>query len=355
MQVIALYGIIHQKKEMKEKKILSRLKEEIRRRNYSYSTEKIYAQWIVRFIRFHKLAHPLSLTEDDVVNYLNHLANNLKVAASTQNQALSAIVFLYSNILGKPLQHLDDLKRAKKPNRLPVVLTEKEALSIIKSMEGVPQLVVSLLYGSGLRISEALRLRVQDLDLDYKQLTVRNGKGLRDRITMIPESRVDQIAHHIQKVKNLHNLDLQKGFGETILPKALASKYPGASKKLRWQYLFPSKKRSIDTQTGILHRYHISQRNIRRAVQRASKEHHIHKHVTPHTFRHSFATHPVKNSKIMEFYYICVFESIKDMNWYTGYTNNLKKRFKEHNSGRNKSTKHRRPFRLIYFEGCLNE
>jgi integron integrase len=276
---------------MKEKKILSRLKEEIRRRNYSYSTEKIYSQWIVRYVRFHKFAHPRSLDEDDVVQYLNHLANGLNVAASTQNQALSAIVFLYSHILGKPLQHLDKLKRAKKPKRLPVVLTEKESLDIIQSMSGVPQLVVSLLYGSGLRISEALRLRIQDLDLNYKQITVRNGKGLRDRITMIPESRIDQIAHHIQKVKNLHNLDLEKGYGETVLPKALARKYPGASKKLRWQYLFPSKKRSVDPRSGTLHRYHISQRNIRRAVRRATNDHHIQKHVTPHTFRHSFATH----------------------------------------------------------------
>lgn len=280
---------------MKEKKILSRLKEEIRRRNYSYSTEKIYAQWIIRFVRFHKLTHPKSLSEKDVVAYLNHLANNLNVAASTQNQALSAIVFLYTHILGQPLQQLDDLKRAKKPIHLPVVLTEKEALSVIKSMDGVPKLVVSLLYGSGLRISEALRLRVQDLDLEYKQLTVRNGKGLRDRITMIPESRIDQLTHQIRKVKNLHAMDLEKGFGETILPKALARKYPEASKQLRWQYLFPSKKRSFDSRTKVHFRYHISQRNIRRAVRRALKEHHIQKHVTPHTFRHSFATHLLSN------------------------------------------------------------
>ena len=280
---------------MKEKKILSRLKEEIRRRNYSYSTEKIYSQWIIRFVRFHNNTHPKSLAEKDVVQYLNYLANDLNVAASTQNQALSAIVFLYSHILGSPLKHLDQLKRAKKPSHLPVVLTEREALNIIKSMSGVPQLVVSLLYGSGLRISEALRLRVQDLDLDYKQLTVRNGKGMRDRITMIPESRIDQIAHHIQKVKNLHNIDLQKGFGETILPKALARKYPDAPKQLRWQYLFPSKKRSLDPRTNVFHRYHISPRNIRRAVQRASKKHLIQKHVTPQTFRHSFATHLLSN------------------------------------------------------------
>lgn len=280
---------------MQEKKLLSRVKEEIRRRNYSYSTEKTYTQWIVRFVKFHNMTHPASLNENDVVHYLNHLANSLNVAASTQNQALSAIVFLYSHILDRPLQQLDDLKRAKKSKHLPVVLTEKEALSVIESMNGVPKLVVSLLYGSGLRISEALRLRVQDLDLDYKQLTVRNGKGLRDRITMIPESRIDQLTHHIRKVQNLHRQDLEKGMGEAILPKALARKYPDAPKQFRWQYLFPSKKPSLDPHTGTLYRYHISQRNIRRAVKRASTRHHIQKHVTPHTFRHSFATHLLSN------------------------------------------------------------
>lgn len=282
-------------KSMKEKKILTRLKEEIRRRNYSYSTEKTYSQWIVRFIRYHNLTHPKFLKEEDVVKYLNYLANDLNVAASTQNQALSAIVFLYSHILVQPLQHLDKLKRAKKPKRLPVVLTEQEAMAIIHSMDGVPKLVVSMLYGSGLRISEALRLRIQDLDLDYKQITVRNGKGLQDRITMIPESRLDQIRCHIQKVKNLHKMDLEKGFGATILPKALARKYPGAAKEIRWQYLFPSKKRSLDPRSGIRHRYHISQRNIRRSVRRALNKDQIQKHVTPHTFRHSFATHLLNN------------------------------------------------------------
>ncbi|MEX2347968.1 MAG: integron integrase [Balneolaceae bacterium] len=271
--------------------MIDQLKEEIRRRNYSYSTEKTYSQWIVRFVRFHNYTHPKSLNENDVVSYLNYLANDLNVAASTQNQALSAIVFLYSHILSKPLNHLDKLKRAKKPKRLPVVLTEQEAMAIINSMNGVPKLVLSLLYGSGMRISEALRLRVLDLDLDYKQITVHNGKGLQDRVTMIPDTLIDKFRIHIQKVKNLHRLDLEKGFGETILPKALARKYPTAAKDVRWQYLFPSKKRSVDPRSKVRHRYHISQRDIRRAVRKAVDKHQIHKHVTPHTFRHSFATH----------------------------------------------------------------
>jgi len=280
---------------MKAKKLLTRLREEIRRRNYSYNTEKTYSQWIVRFVKYHKYTHPKELNEQDVVKYLNYLANELNVAASTQNQALSAIVFLYSHILNQPLQNLDELKRAKKPKRLPVVLTEQEAMAVINSMKGVHRLVISLLYGSGLRISEALRIRIQDLDLTYKQITVRDGKGLRDRVTMIPESIADQISHQIQKVKNLHKLDLEKGFGETILPKALARKYPNAAWETRWQYLFPSKRRSVDPRSDIRHRYHISQRDVRRSVHMAVNKHPIQKHVTPHTFRHSFATHLLKN------------------------------------------------------------
>lgn len=280
---------------MKKKKLLDRLKEEIRRRNYSYNTEKVYCQWVVRFVHYHNLKHPAVLQQTDVVRYLNYLANELNVAASTQNQALSAIVFLYKYILDQPLEHLNDLKRAKRPKRLPVVLTEKEAISVISSMNGVHKLVVSLLYGSGLRISEALRLRILDVDLEYKQITVRNGKGLRDRVTMIPEKIVPELSHHIRKVNNLHQRDLLQGYGETILPNALAKKFPSAAKELKWQYLFPSKKRNVDPRSGIRHRYHISQRHIRRSVRRASNKHNIQKHVTPHTFRHSFATHLLQN------------------------------------------------------------
>lgn len=280
---------------MKKKKLTTRLREEIRRRNYSYSTEKIYVQWVARFIRFHNLTHPKNLTERDVVSYLNYLANRLNVAASTQNQALSAIVFLYKHTLNSPLKNLDNLKRAKRPKRMPVVLSEKEALSIINSTEGVHKLVISLLYGSGLRISEALRLRLLDVDIGYKQITVRNGKGLRDRVTMISESILPDLEKHILKVKNLHRLDLANGYGETMLPKALARKYPLASKSTKWQYLFPSKTKRKDPRTGMRHRYHISARHIRRSVRNAVHLHQIEKHVTPHTFRHSFATHPVRN------------------------------------------------------------
>lgn len=280
---------------MKKKKILDQLKDEIRRRNYSYSTEKNYSRWIIRFVRYHNLTHPLKLNEKDIVVFLNHLANDLNVAASTQNQALSAIVFLYEHILMKPIENLNNLKRSKKPKNLPVVLTEKEALSIIHQMNGVNKLVISLIYGSGLRISEALRLRILDIDFDYKQLTVRNGKGLKDRVTMIAESIIPGLKYHIKKVHYLHQEDLKKGYGETILPKALARKYPSASHQFKWQYLFPSKIRQKDPRTSIRHRYHISPRKIRMAVKQVCNHSRIQKHVTPHTFRHSFATHLLKN------------------------------------------------------------
>jgi integron integrase len=280
---------------VKKKKLLGQLKDEIRRRNYSYSTEKNYSLWVVRFVRFHNLRHPLKLNENDIVAFLNHLANDLNVAASTQNQALSAIVFLYEHILKKPVKNLQHLKRAKKPKRLPVVLSETEALSVINQLEGVNNLVLSLIYGSGLRISESLRLRILDIDFEYKQIIVRNGKGQQDRVTMIPESIIPSLKTHIKKVKNLHQEDLYKGFGETILPKALARKYPNESGRFKWQYLFPSKIRRVDPRTGIHHRYHISPRNVRSAVQTAAFKSGIQKHVTPHTFRHSFATHLLKN------------------------------------------------------------
>lgn len=280
---------------MKSKKLLVQLKEEIRRRNYSYSTEKSYCQWIVRYVRFHGLRHPIELDHTHVVTFLNDLANQKNVAASTQNQALSAIVFLYKNILNKPLESLDKLKRAKRSIHMPVVLSEDEARNVFIYLEGVPKLIVSLLYGAGMRISEALRLRVLDVDFGYQQIVVRNGKGLRDRVTMLPELIKTDLINHIQKVKRLHQTDLGKGYGETILPKSLAVKYPNAAKELKWQYLFPSKKRSSDPRSGVTHRYHVSARDVRRSIQYAVKQSNIEKHVTPHTFRHSFATHLLKS------------------------------------------------------------
>jgi len=280
---------------MSKRKLLDQIRREIRRRNYSYSTEKSYCQWVVRYVRFHKLMHPRDLGNQDIVRYLNYLANECNLAASTQNQALSALVFLYEHVLKIPVGDLENLKRAKKPKRLPVVLSKEQALAIINELNGVNQLVLELIYGAGLRISEALGLRIQDVDFGYKQITVWNGKGRKDRITMLPDRVIPKLKLHIDKVRRLHQTDLKKGYGKTILPNALSKKYPGAESKFIWQYLFPSKTRRRHPRSGINHRYHISARNLRRELNRVTSKLDVPKRATPHTFRHSFATHLLSN------------------------------------------------------------
>lgn len=280
---------------MGKRKLLDLIKREIRRRNYSYSTEKTYCQWVVRYVRYHNLTHPRELGNRDIVKYLNYLANECNLAASTQNQALSALVFLYEHVLDIPVEELNNLKRAKKHKRLPVVLSKEQALAIINEMSGVNQMVLELIYGAGLRISEVLSLRIQDVDVAYRQITVWNGKGRKDRITMLPDRVIPKLKIHIDKVRRLHRSDLKKGFGKTILPNALSKKYPDAEEKFIWQYLFPARNRRKDPRSGIRHRYHISAKNVRFELRRASNILNIPKRVTPHTFRHSFATHLLKN------------------------------------------------------------
>jgi integron integrase len=272
-------------------KLLDQVRNEIRRRNYSYRTEQAYVRWIVRFVKYHGTVHPQKLDDADVKKYLNHLANNRNVAAGTQNQALSALVFLYKEVLGWASLNLKGLTRAKEPKKLPVVLSTGEVQQILGHMHGVPLLACQLLYGAGLRISECLRMRVQDLDFAYTQIWVRSGKGKKDRVTVMPQKCVPKLKKQLKKVGCLHEKDLSRGVGRTILPKALAKKYPGEDKKLRWQYLFPSPQRSIDPRTRIKHRYHISNSYIHRALKQALEKSSINKKVTCHTFRHSFATH----------------------------------------------------------------
>lgn len=276
-------------------KLIDKVRREIQRRNYSYSTEKRYSDWIKQYIRFHDLKHPNQLKEKDIVRFLNHLVQSRNIAASTQNQALCAIVFLYKQVLKSDVGDLKNLKRAKKPKHLPTVLSKKEVWSLLSKLEGIDFLVASILYGTGLRISEALRLRVQDIDFDYMQIIVRNGKGKRDRITMLPDKLHSTINDQIRKVRNLHQQDLARGYGRTILPNALAKKYPNAARELGWQYLFPAKNRRKDPVTGFRHRYHISPKNIQRAVKKAAKAAEINKKTSPHTLRHSFATHLLQN------------------------------------------------------------
>lgn len=276
-------------------KLLEKVRQEIRRRNYSDSTEKSYTDWIKQFIRFHNMKHPNQLGEKDIVKFLNYLVQIRNVAASTQNQALCAIIFLYKNVLKSEVGDLKNLARAKKPKHLPTVLSKNEVRNLLSGLNGVPFLVASLLYGTGLRVSEALRLRVKDVDFDYMQITVRNGKGKKDRITMLPDKLKPLLKEQIKKVHYLHERDLAKGFGRTILPHALAKKYPDAATELGWQYLFPSRYRKNDPKTGFQHRYHISPKNIQRAVKKAARAADINKKASPHTLRHSFATHLLGN------------------------------------------------------------
>ncbi|HET6527619.1 MAG TPA: integron integrase [Balneolaceae bacterium] len=280
---------------MAGQKLLTQLRTEIRRRNYSYRTEKAYSQWIVRFIKFHKLTHPRDLTEDDVVAFLNWLAVDRNVAASTQNQALCAIVFLYKHILKQPLQKLHNLQRAKESQHLPVVLSKDEAQKIINQLKGTKRLIISLLYGSGLRLSECLRLRVQDIDFGYDQVWIRNSKGLKDRVSMLPERIKTELQQHVKKVRNLHARDISQGHGAVVLPNALQRKYPGQEKKLGWQYLFPSSKRRKDPRSGKMQRYHISGSTVHKAIKEAVEKTTVRKKVSSHTFRHSFATHLLEN------------------------------------------------------------
>lgn len=276
---------------MSKSKLLTKVREEIRRRNYSYRTEQAYIRWIVRFIRFHSYTHPLKMDKEQVVKFLNWLANDRNVAASTQNQALCAIIFLYEQVLDNPLGSFDNLQRASKPKRLPVVLSSKEARRVLANMEGDTRLMAELLYGSGLRQSECLRLRVKDVDFEFNQIWVRSGKGKKDRTTVLPEICKEKLKNQVKQVKVLHQKDLERGYGEVVLPKALSKKYPSLAKEFGWQYLFPSARIAKDPRTGVTQWYHKSSSYLHKAIKAAVRKTNIIKKVSSHTFRHSFATH----------------------------------------------------------------
>jgi len=277
------------------REMLDRVRDAIRVKHYSYQTEKSYVQWIRRFILFHNKRHPSEMGGDEVNAFLTHLATTENVAASTQNQALSAILFLYREVLQQELDLNLDAVRAKKPRRLPTVLTAEEVRAVLQQMEGVSQLVAKLLYGSGLRLNEALSLRVKDLDFAQKQLQIRDSKGMESRITMLPDALMESLQLHLSAVKLLHLQDLEHGCGEVHLPFALERKYPNAPKEWIWQYVFPSHSLVTDPRSGIVRRYHIHESNIQRAVKSAVVQARIQKRVSSHTFRHSFATHLLEN------------------------------------------------------------
>jgi integron integrase len=272
-------------------KLLDRVRERIRFKHYSIRTEDSYVQWIRRFILFHGKRHPAEMGAVEVEVFLTHLAVAGNVAASTQNQARSAILFLYKEVLGAELPWLNNVEQAKKPRRLPVVLTEDEVRDVLANLDGVHWLVAALLYGAGLRLMEALRLRVQDVDFKRREVLVRNGKSFKDRVTMLPEKLAGRLQAHLASVRLLHEKDLAEGFGEVHLPYALDRKYPNAGRSWGWQYFFPSGNRSEDPRTGKTRRHHVDEQTIQRAVKQAVRTAGLVKPATPHTLRHSFATH----------------------------------------------------------------
>jgi integron integrase len=271
--------------------LLDQVRGKIRLKHYSIRTEQAYVDWIKRFILYFDKRHPKDLGAPEVEQFLTHLAVNGNVSSSTQNQAKSALLFLYKQVLGVELPWLDNVERAKVPKRLPVVLTRDEVQKMLGQLQGTHWLVASLLYGSGMRILEALRLRVKDLDLSRKEILIRDGKGFKDRVTMLPMALVNPLREHLERVKHLHDQDLKEGFGAVYLPYALERKYPSAAQDWAWQYVFPSAKRSIDPRTNIERRHHVQDQAIQRAIRQAVRNAGITKPATPHTLRHSFATH----------------------------------------------------------------
>ena len=272
-------------------KLLDQVREQIRLRHYSIRTETVYLQWVRRFIRFHKYRHPQEMGAPEVEAFLSDLAVRGDVSASTQNQALSAILFLYKQVLQIELPWMDGVIRARRPQRLPVVLTREEVASVLAQLDGTLWLVASLLYGSGMRLMEALRLRVKDVEFSRGEILIRDGKGQKDRVTMLPRKLAAPLQLHLERVRSLHQQDLQEGFGRANLPHALARKYPNAAAEWGWQFVFPSINRSADPRSGGIFRHHLHEKTIQRAIRNAVRRVGLHKPATPHTLRHSFATH----------------------------------------------------------------
>ncbi len=278
-------------RDSSEPKLLDRLTMALRARHYSRRTEVAYRAWAKRFILFHGVRHPSQMEAGEVSAFPTHLAVAGKVAASTQNQALAALLFLYRRLIGRDLSELGDVVRARRPERLPVVMTSGEVRAVLANLAGKKWLVASLLYGSGLRLMECLCLRVQDLDFARSEILVRNGKGRKDRVTMLPASLKDPLQGHLNGVKQIHARDLADGWGRVLLPDVLDRKYPYAPADWRWQWVFPQKKRWRTPTTGQEGRHHLDESLVQRAVSQAVASASLARRATCHTFRHSFATH----------------------------------------------------------------
>lgn len=272
--------------------LLEVARQSIRTKHYSIRTEEVYLSWMRRFIRFHNMRHPREMGADEVQNFLSHLAIDGNVAASTQNQALSAILYLYKEVLQIDLPWMNDVTRAKKPKKLPVVLTKNEVSRLLLQADKDDMgLVIRLLYGTGMRLLEGCRLRVKDVDLERREILIRDGKGAKDRVTILPESLRQPIIHQIERISAWFASDREAGLDGVYLPHGLARKYPSAPHELGWQYVFPAERPSTDPRTGLKRRHHIDEKRVQRAVKQALSRTDIVKPVTPHTFRHSFATH----------------------------------------------------------------
>ncbi len=292
MRVIC-YSCIEVNMSVKDRRLLDEMRDLLRRLGYAFRTEETYCDWVRRFVKFHSLQSRDELFVDPeakVEKFLTYLAVQKQVAPSTQNQALNALVFLYSKVLQRSLEGVSASRSRKEP-RIPVVLIKDEVSQILTLMDGTSGLIVKLLYASGLRISEAVRLRIHDIDFGFKQITVRDGKGKKDRVTPLAAGIVASLKLHLEKVALIHQQDLDKGFGAVYLPFALAKKYPNANKELGWQYIFPSRSIAADPRSGVKRRHHVDQSVINKAIKRSAKQCGIIKRVSAHTFRHSFATH----------------------------------------------------------------
>jgi len=272
-------------------RLLEQVRNSLRVKHYSLSTENSYIYWIRYFIRFHKRRHPSEMGGPEVEAFLTHLAVDRKVSPATQNQALSAILYLYKQVLKIELPWLENVVRAKTRKFIPVVFTRDEVKRLLAQFDGTYWLLFSLIYGAGLRISECARLRVKDVDFHYKQLLIRDSKGDRDRVTVLPVPLIDPLRTHLARVKELHDQDLANGYGEVYLPYALSRKYPNAAREFYWQYVFPSRDIATDPRTKARRRHHIYEKSLHRVIKQAMQRAGITKPASTHTLRHSFATH----------------------------------------------------------------
>ena len=279
------------KNQEKPRKLLDQVRDVMRVKHYAFRTELSYISWIKRFILFHQKRHPNDMGEPEVEAFLTWLAVEKNVAKSTQNQAFNALIFLYREVLKRPLEGRVDAVRSRKKQRLPVVMSKEETHRVLSAMNGTTQLMAKLLYGSGLRLMECIRLRVKDIDFELNEIRVHSGKGDKDRLVPLPESIKTALKTHLERVKLIHEHDLAEGNGEVYLPQALARKYPKAGKEWEWQYVFPSHKISLYPRKNVMRRHHMDPSSLDRAIKRAVKLAGIVKRVSSHTFRHSFATH----------------------------------------------------------------